>query len=393
MLELGVDEFTVVCRPTALHSNFVRDNWPHVAQNIIQKLSDRGDLETVLGPIRPELKCLKGYTHGYTFGEHSFYSCVAYHMDRDDMGVALRFSAQALDYYSDKSGLKVYEFLGKIQDTAYTARFSRIDFTADYLNCGIDPTKIYQKLMDGKLAIFREKTRKTASGKTETSYLKIPFSYRGFLKASEVPTIYLGSQKSNALLRIYDKRREQIERKGPKLDKALACEDWTRFEAVFKGDYAHQLTDQLLSVKSEDEYLTLIANSFLQKFDFREVENGVVQNEAEFSEMLYDALKQGDFALHAPTSRNFDLIRSIQYLLNGSGLYPTLFKIREIWGYEGVSEFVNRLIMSLDTYEPNRDCLSWIAKHGDDYKRNFSEFSLFLNSALPFSDFVPENTA
>ena len=108
------------------------------------------------------------------------------------MGVALRFSAQALDYYSDKSGLKVYEFLGKIQDTAYTARFSRIDFTADYLNCGIDPTKIYQKLMDGKLAIFREKTRKTASGKTETSYLKIPFSYRGFLKASEVPTIYLG---------------------------------------------------------------------------------------------------------------------------------------------------------------------------------------------------------
>lgn len=73
MLELGVDEFTVVCRPTALHSNFVRDNWPHVAQNIIQKLSDRGDLETVLGPIRTELKCLKGYTHGYTFGEHSFY--------------------------------------------------------------------------------------------------------------------------------------------------------------------------------------------------------------------------------------------------------------------------------------------------------------------------------
>ena len=52
----------------------------------------------------------------------------------------------------------------------------------------------------------------------------------------------------------------------------------------------------------------------------------MVQNEAEFSEMLYDALKQGDFALHAPTSRNFDLIRSIQYLLNGSGLYPTFSK-------------------------------------------------------------------
>ncbi|EKC59164.1 replication initiation factor family protein, partial [human gut metagenome] len=60
-------------------------------------------------------------------------------------------------------------------------------------------------------------------------------------------SIYIGSRAENAqsLLRVYDKKSEQISNNGFRLDEALQCDSWVRFEASYRGNYAHQITEQL----------------------------------------------------------------------------------------------------------------------------------------------------
>ena len=62
-------------------------------------------------------------------------------------------------------------------------------------------------------------------------------------------TFYVGSRvgKSNGFLRVYTKKQEQIQAIGYRYDEALQHESWVRFEACFLHDYAHQLSEQLLS--------------------------------------------------------------------------------------------------------------------------------------------------
>ncbi len=108
----------------------------------------------------------------------------------------------------------------KVDYKDYLIRLSKIDMTADYIDEGIDVTEIYQDLMDGKIGIFKEYKRKNTG---EIDYKRVLMKYEGYLKENEVPTIYIRSVQSNSRLRIYDKRREQLERKGTKLDKAVGC--------------------------------------------------------------------------------------------------------------------------------------------------------------------------
>ena len=76
----------------------------------------------------------------------------------------------------------------------------------------------------------------------QTSSLWTHYGTGGFIE-----TVYIGSKKENtkALCRIYDKRLEQINKNGFRLDEALACDDWTRFEISYRGTYAWQCAEQL----------------------------------------------------------------------------------------------------------------------------------------------------
>ena len=47
------------------------------------------------------------------------------------------------------------------------------------------------------------------------------------------------------------KRKEQLCNNGFRMKEATKCKDWTRFEVSYRGDYAHQITDQIIdSIKS-----------------------------------------------------------------------------------------------------------------------------------------------
>lgn len=258
-------------------------------------------------------------------------------------------------------------------------RLSRVDLTADFIDEGINVTQIYNDLQRKRVAVLREyESEKTG----ETCYRKTIQKYQGYAIDGEVSTVYLGSVKSNSRLRIYDKKREQIERSGNKLDKAKRCKDWVRFEGVFRNDYAHQISEELLQIKSDDEYANLIACTLAQKYRLMYVENGVVDCDTEYTQAIIDSITNGNFALRAPNSRNYELAKNLSYLIRGSGVAPTLYKIKEIWGDKAVSQVLDFLMDYVDEWTPSDDCKRWLRVYKDDYQQGHPRFTDFFDDVL-----------
>lgn len=47
-------------------------------------------------------------------------------------------------------------------------------------------------------------------------------------------------------------------------EKAISTENWVRFEGVFRNEYAHQISNALMNVNNDEEYLNLIACTILR---------------------------------------------------------------------------------------------------------------------------------
>lgn len=386
ILELGVDECTIVLQLNTDH--FVLDesmDWLDVSEQIINRFAAKTDLISIYGEPMPEKKAPQGYTKAVTFGEHPFYFAIAYHELHRSMGVIVKFSAQALDFYCAKKGIKIYHLLQNACDDLYTMRLSRIDLTADYIDEDINPTKIYNDIKNQKVAVFRE----YVSEKTgETCYKKNPMKLQGFAVETEIPTIYLGSSQSNSQLRIYDKKMEQIDRHGTKYDKAIKCKNWIRFEGIFRHEFAHQITDELLTIKNDNEFGNMIACALAQKFRLMYVNKGVVDCDTEYTQALIDNISNGSFALTAPSSRTYQLEKNLAYLFIGSGIISTLYKIKSVWGYSAVKKLFETIIEYLENWEPTDDCKKWVRVFADNYQQNSPDFDLFISAALAYL-FVP----
>lgn len=379
MLEFGVDEITLVMQLEKTQKSVLATaDWEDVAEGLIHTFEKKSDLNMTFGKKDIEKRLPKGYSTGCKYGEHPFYFCIAYHQCHWDMGIAVKFSAQALDYYSEETGLNVYQLMQKVRDKDYAIRLSRIDLTADYIDEDIDVTEIYNSLMHEEIGTFREYISKKTG---DIGYKRVLMMYEGFLKGSEVPTIYIGSVQSNSRLRIYDKRREQIERKGTKFDKAVGCKNWVRFEGVFRHDYAHQISDQLLNIQTDNEYVNLIASILVQKYRFMTIDKktGGADADTDYTQMILDAISNNNFKLKAPSSRNYDLAQNIAYIFSGSGVMNTLYKISDIWDMDAVMYLLEYVIEDLQgEFRPNADCLSWLIRNRKDYQKKYPDFDVFM---------------
>lgn len=381
MLEFGVDEITLVLQLPKIEKLTLQMNeWHDAAERLIGVFEFRADLVRLLGERHLlHSKLPAGYTTAYAYGEHSFYLSVAYNGQSVNRGVAVRFSAQALAYYLQESGLQLYGFLQQVKTDAYVIGLSRIDLTVDFFDEQIDTTKIYNEIIGGRLAVFRECESKR-TGKTQ--YLKVNLSVKGFAVGEEVPTVYLGSPRSNSQLRIYDKRLEQIQRRGTHYDKALACKSWVRFEAVYRNEYSHQLTEMLLNVTSDGEMKRLIAATFGQKYRFMNVIDGVIDDDAEYTKMILRAARGYGAVLQAPESRTFDIVSNLRHLFFKSGTFPTLYKVKDIWGDDALNALLDYIVAAVREWVPNSDCRNWLRRNKNDTIRSHPDFDALLTDYI-----------
>ena len=69
------------------------------------------------------------------------------------------------------------------------------------------------------------------------------------------------------------RKNEQIQTNGYRKQEALACKSWIRFEAVFRGQYAHIISETLLNDEwTREEFERYIAQIITQKYRFVEMD-------------------------------------------------------------------------------------------------------------------------
>lgn len=347
---LGVDECTVVLSADREAIGKLED-WQPYAEQMAAEFGKLAGLERIFGERKYlEGTCPQGYAVAYQYGDNPFYFAVAYHPLHPQMGVVAKFSAYSWAAYCQKGNTDIRKFLHAIQSGLYSARLSRADFTADYRDWQLSVDDIYQKLTAKRLEIRDCNGRKNQSTIT------------GHEVDGEAGTFYVGSKKAGTrlFLRVYDKKAEQMGTHGFRYGEALKAASWVRFEAVYKGSYAHQLTDIIMET-GEGGMAGLIADKIAEKFRFYDPEKGAY---ADFSAALLEKAGTGSGRLRLESPRDNDLAASLLHLANGSGLFPALYKCDMVWG-GGTSE---ALLQSLhrvyrEKYRPNDDVLLWLKKH------------------------------
>ena len=371
-LIVGVDEFTIVLQ--AADKVKVTD-WPDTVDMMLSVFLRKSRLVNLFGDMSPAVKLQAGYTSGLTFENRPWYLVINWNEDFPTMGVCVRFSAHAYAAYKEaymaqfQTEMNIADFLHMVQDDVYTTRLSRIDLTADYFDytdehirtAPLSPDTIYTRLINGDYVV------KNGNGHQSIRNMS------GVDKGGAYQTFYLGSQKgkTNGFLRCYDKKAEQLQTMGFRYNDALNCESWVRFEAVYRHDYAHQITEGILAVKTAQELSRLIARYICDKYQFFD---GNTDDVTEFtSDLLGVAAGSSVAALGMTSPRDNTLSQSIRYLRNGSGLYPTLLKALCVWGNDADKQLMDFLWHDYERYKDTliagkepyklRELTAWLQRH------------------------------
>lgn len=369
MLKTSIDEITLVLQATlgeklALEED---DDWKNLASIIIAEFEKKADLVKVFGKQVEAKQCPQGYTDGFSYGEHSFYFCIAYNSGSYDMGVIVKFSAQSLTYYLKARKMQIYHFLQDLKSDIYEFRLSRCDIDVDFMNETFTPTKIFKDLKSEKVLAYYQKPKNN-----EMIFVKKNFKLQGFAIGKEVPSCYCGAVSSDSQLRIYDKRLEQIQKHGSKMKYVLQFDSVIRFELALKHDLAHNMTDLLLKIENDKQLNDLILSVFLQKFYFKRATTG---KPTPYTRKMEQALKGKKSYLLGHLNADNDLLKRFEYLLYSSGTISTLFKVLALWGVDDLNQATDYIKQFVLTWDPNDGCRLWLQKHGSDTAESFADFA------------------
>lgn len=149
---------------------------------------------------------------------------------------------------------------------------------------------------------------------------------------------------------------------------AKEVDDWTRVEAEFTGAYAHQLTDAIKSCETDEQLKNLILSSILDRYMFFYTKSN---RPHKLTRLMLELIDKKEFTFVSPSPRINILEQSIDHLIENSGLFPTLWKVEQIWGADASEELLDFLYEQYQAnFKPNDDHNIWINKYKEVYQQD-----------------------
>lgn len=146
---------------------------------------------------------------------------------------------------------------------------------------------------------------------------------------------------------------------------AKEVDDWTHVEAEFSGDYAHQLTNAIKECTTDEQLKNVILSSLIDRYMLFYVNSN---RPHKMTRLMLELLDDKEFQFESPSPRNNLLEQSIDHLIKGSGLLPTLWKVQQIWGDSAAQDLMNHFYKQYyEVFEPNDDHISWVNKYKKMY--------------------------
>lgn len=362
MIQTDIDEISFVCL-TGFSGRWLE--YESHAIEVCDKLDELLKLRKYTTHYKQTEQSFAGYNQCIDFDSFNILLC--YHSDLPNMGVYLKFSGQGLKEYMkmrDERGdpisyIELVQQFMKIKDYfGGEARVSKVDFAIDFIDEGLNVDHIHKELQQSSIqsGVFDKKSNKLKLRKNNSKISTHAVN-------NEVQTIYVGSRKNKGnslLLRIYDKKIEQISKRGIFYLQAKESSDWVRFEASFRQKYANQIGEDILQCSNNQELAGLIFRRITDKYQFYH-ETG----EAWIITKVMLAYANNDFDLLQtnPTRKN-DLVTTYYYLLKNSGLESFMFKLQNIYDDPVIDDFFDAVKQHFkNEYEPSKDTLSFLSKN------------------------------
>lgn len=192
-----------------------------------------------------------GYTHGYTVDG---LVNVLYSPFRTDMGVHVEMTGQGVRKYETLMELSGKTWLEILDEWKKFSKFSRIDIALDDFLGLVSFDDIVDSINKGfHVGVFR--SFKVISGRDSNG------KHRG-------TTIYMGSNKSNVMLRVYEKNYER-QVKGYE----VTSEIWNRWELVLKHDKANSFVEEFVNTGSFGIVFKGLLANFIRFVDYSNDKN------------------------------------------------------------------------------------------------------------------------
>lgn len=208
-----------------------------------------------------------GYTESFNLGsgEQGGMISIMWNKSRRDMGISIDFTATGKELFEKTA--KIYGITVNWQKIIsrlyqeYDGHLSRIDIATDLINYGFSVNIIGQRLT-GKKSVFLNAAGSRINSK----------SYKIIGSTDETQTLYVGSRKSDAFLRIYNKKLEQDRPSGLYRSIAKSCTDWIRVEAEFKHRLAKDIGEYITSLEVANIYPYLLG-CVLERWSLVDIRN------------------------------------------------------------------------------------------------------------------------
>lgn len=212
-------------------------------------------LKEVYGKFEIENHGFNGYTRTVTFNllDKDSLVRIEYNPDRLDMGLSIDFRGNPKKYYEqvcEIKGIKVNwkEIISQVVKK-YGGHLSRIDIAVDFIDFGYSVNSISEKLKNEEYYFLNKNKQRIDIERIKT-----------IGKGKKTETIYVGSRTSGAYLRIYNKKKEQLETRGIFHAQATVCENWVRVE----GEFHHKKSQRIGKLIAYDSNsMTAILASYL----------------------------------------------------------------------------------------------------------------------------------
>lgn len=260
--KVGIDQIRFNFPYDAIKTVYVEgDPWPEIALcNWVFKLRD------IMGHFEPTT-ALNGYTQAFCFGDSYKEGkvTVSFNRSRRDMGILVDFTAGGKRLYEQLASLKGKEIFWKeIIKYAYgefNAHITRIDVAVDLINTDFDLNNLNHRVVDGQVKILNSRGHEIKGS-----------SYKIIKTLDSVQTLYIGSRKSDAFLRIYDKRQEQLAKNKILFGLNDTINNWIRIEGEFKHKLAREIGRK---IKNTDQMHDLLLNLVSERWKFVKLSNDV----------------------------------------------------------------------------------------------------------------------
>ncbi|HEM3634080.1 TPA: replication initiation factor domain-containing protein [Streptococcus suis] len=362
MLQADIDEISFVCL-TGFSGQW--DEYETHAIDVCDKIDELLELRKFTINYKQTEQSFAGYNRCIDFDSFNILLC--YHSDLPNMGIYLKFSGQGLKEYlkmRDERGdpisyIELVQRFVKIKNYfGGEARVSKVDFAIDFIDEGLNVSHIHKELQQSSIqsVVFDKKSSKLKLRKNNSKISTHTVN-------NEVQTIYVGSRKNKGnslLLRIYDKKIEQLSKRGIYYLQAKSSTDWVRLEASFRQKYANQIGEDILQCNNNQELAGLIFRRMTDKYQFYH-ENGEVWDITKV--MLAYTNNDFDLLQTKPTRKN-DLVTTYYYLLKNSGLESFMFKLQNIYDGPVIDElFVAIKNHFTSEYRPSKDTITFLNKN------------------------------